>query len=78
MGSPLSVPEFVALVQRLDQQVAALAEEEAINVVVNLLMLTVKRYDLYPIYVIDAVIDILDARMFFDASLAPGSRRVDN
>ena len=79
MGSePLTIEEFVAKVEELDEQLAKLTEEEAINVILNLLKLTVERHGSFPLFVIDAAITLLNARIFFDPSLAPGSRRVDN
>ena len=78
MGPPLTVADFIALVTDIDQQLAACTEEEALNVLINLLKLTTERHGSYPVYVIDAVINTLNARIFFDPSLAPGSRRTDN
>lgn len=77
MGSPLIVPEFVKAVEMLDQDLSLLNEDAVINLLLNLLKRAVDRHGTYPLYVVDAVIDILDARIFFDPTLA-GSKRADN
>jgi hypothetical protein len=74
----LSPLQFVAVIETFNDELAKLTEEEEMNILINLIKLAVDRRKAYPLYIIDAIIDVLDARLLMGSHLAPGSKRTDN
>ncbi len=73
LAMPITSDEFNEYIRIISNKLATLTEEEEMNILLNCINSCQKRREIYPVFIVEAVISILDCHdMIFN--LSPGSK----